>query len=321
MKNHLTGFFFSIFVHTFIFAGLYSGTIQGYFQTSKEQINTTLGGSPLLLSMDQFYITVATKTYQTAPAENKMETKKEIMEQPLPTPEQNQLVSATVTTKSKPPLNPVTEPKIEQEESQKPEIIKTKPEIQNEKEEIPQWLVMAQPDDTKNKTAIDYNSIKDKISGFREHSSIHEGTVSTIPDIESASFIAFTNGKVTNQGNGKGTTSNHGNAVSGEGTGNEKKLPNPKNVYKQKLRAQIGYYKKYPRRARRMGQEGNCIIKFMIFPDGSVKQIQMLHSSGYKLLDQAALKAIHSVNPFIPYSEDVSSSPMEFEIPVKFTLS
>lgn len=49
---------------------------------------------------------------------------------------------------------------------------------------------------------------------------------------------------------------------------------------------------KYPKRARRMGWEGTVVLSFSVDENGNVYDIQVIHSSGYPDLDQAAISAL-----------------------------
>ncbi len=49
---------------------------------------------------------------------------------------------------------------------------------------------------------------------------------------------------------------------------------------------------KYPKRARRMGWEGTVVLAFSVDENGNVYDIQVIRSSGYPDLDQAAIAAL-----------------------------
>ena len=59
----------------------------------------------------------------------------------------------------------------------------------------------------------------------------------------------------------------------------------------------------YPREAVRMGMEGKLVVKFVIGKDGSLKELKLLKSSGYKILDDEAINAIKDAAPFNPIPE------------------
>lgn len=50
----------------------------------------------------------------------------------------------------------------------------------------------------------------------------------------------------------------------------------------------------YPKRSLRLKQEGKVILKALINNEGSVIKIELSESSGYKLLDNAAIDAVRS---------------------------
>ena len=56
----------------------------------------------------------------------------------------------------------------------------------------------------------------------------------------------------------------------------------------------------YPRRAAAMGQEGSLLLRFTILKDGRLGGIKLLQSSGYRLLDQEAIRAVREAAPFNP---------------------
>ena len=55
--------------------------------------------------------------------------------------------------------------------------------------------------------------------------------------------------------------------------------------------------KHYPRRAQRRGQEGRTVIRFTVSPDGAISDLNIRHSSGHRLLDQAATHAVQGIAP------------------------
>lgn len=72
----------------------------------------------------------------------------------------------------------------------------------------------------------------------------------------------------------------------------------------------------YPRMARKMGWQGRVLISFVVCKDGSVKDIQIIESSGFKALDKNAVEVIQKVAPFP--KPPVSA---ELIIPVTYKLS
>jgi protein TonB len=75
----------------------------------------------------------------------------------------------------------------------------------------------------------------------------------------------------------------------------------------------------YPPRARRMGMEGEVLIRTRVLRNGRCDELELVQSSGYALLDQAAMEAIRKwrFRPALRGDEQVSS---RIEIPVRFRL-
>jgi len=61
----------------------------------------------------------------------------------------------------------------------------------------------------------------------------------------------------------------------------------------------------YPLEAQRNQWEGRLSLMFVVEADGSVSDIILIHSSGYTILDEAAIKAIKFASPFNPIPESI----------------
>ncbi len=76
----------------------------------------------------------------------------------------------------------------------------------------------------------------------------------------------------------------------------------------------------YPRRARLMGWEGTVVLRVIVSADGSVADVVIHRSSGYPLLDQAAVMAARS-RRFVPARDGGFTTSSVAEMPVKFVLT
>jgi protein TonB len=56
----------------------------------------------------------------------------------------------------------------------------------------------------------------------------------------------------------------------------------------------------YPERARLSGWEGKAILSFRLGADGQARDIEVVTSSGFPLLDRSAVSAVRRASPF-PY--------------------
>ena len=54
----------------------------------------------------------------------------------------------------------------------------------------------------------------------------------------------------------------------------------------------------YPRRAQRMGWSGRVVVSFDVAKNGHVRDIRIVKSSGFELLDSNLVETIRKVEPF-----------------------
>lgn len=76
----------------------------------------------------------------------------------------------------------------------------------------------------------------------------------------------------------------------------------------------------YPRRARRLGQEGIVLVQARLNTDGNVLEVRQASSSGFKLLDEAAMKAVRKWE-FVPARQQGKYVVSWVQVPVKFILN
>jgi protein TonB len=90
--------------------------------------------------------------------------------------------------------------------------------------------------------------------------------------------------------------------------------------YKAALRESIERNKGYPRRAVRMRQEGEVVVGFTIHRNGDIESLRIVESSGSRLLDKAAHRAVEKISGKLPFPEKLERERWEFTIPIKFAL-
>ncbi|MEQ1976917.1 energy transducer TonB [Xenorhabdus sp. SGI240] len=83
--------------------------------------------------------------------------------------------------------------------------------------------------------------------------------------------------------------------------------------YYARLRQEIERHKRYPRKAKRMKQQGIVTVNFTLLDDGTLTAAKVVNSSGNSTLDNAALDAINHAN-------SVGSIPTGIEPNVMLTL-
>ena len=81
--------------------------------------------------------------------------------------------------------------------------------------------------------------------------------------------------------------------------------------YMRMLKEKIESIWRYPKEAARLGMSGDLYIKFSIKKDGKLGEIDLLRTSGYKDLDEAAMKALKDAEPFWPLPADWEKDDLE----------
>ncbi|BET98674.1 TonB family protein [Xenorhabdus taiwanensis] len=78
--------------------------------------------------------------------------------------------------------------------------------------------------------------------------------------------------------------------------------------YYARLRQEIERHKRYPRKAKRMRQQGIVTVHFTLLDDGTLTAVRVVNSSGNSTLDNAALDAINNANSVGPIPAGTGSN-------------
>ncbi|GAA6151695.1 energy transducer TonB [Pseudoteredinibacter isoporae] len=70
----------------------------------------------------------------------------------------------------------------------------------------------------------------------------------------------------------------------------------------------------YPDEALRRGITGTLRAAVTLLPNGNVDKVEILHSSGQKLLDRAALQIVYLASPFAPFPSEIRKTTDKLEI-------
>lgn len=70
----------------------------------------------------------------------------------------------------------------------------------------------------------------------------------------------------------------------------------------------------YPIQARRRGIEGELRMLVALESDGSIREVKILQSSGYSLLDRAALRVVYLAAPYPPFGDALAAEADVLEI-------
>ncbi|MFT7218793.1 MAG: protein TonB [Candidatus Azotimanducaceae bacterium] len=70
----------------------------------------------------------------------------------------------------------------------------------------------------------------------------------------------------------------------------------------------------YPREARKSKLYGSLRLMVAVSPDGSLKEVEILESSGHKVLDDAAISIVRLAAPFAPFPDELRRTTDVLEI-------
>ena len=92
------------------------------------------------------------------------------------------------------------------------------------------------------------------------------------------------------------------------------------NDFYRKVGKQIAFAKIYPDFARKMGYQGKILVAFRIGKDGKILNLSVSQSSGYKILDEAALEAVKEAGPYPPIPNELNTRFLKLKIPISYAL-
>jgi protein TonB len=87
--------------------------------------------------------------------------------------------------------------------------------------------------------------------------------------------------------------------------------------YDGKVRAKLARAKRYPSSARRERAQGSVVVRFVVSANGGVSGVSIARSSGFAVLDEAAMDAVQRAAPF-PDTPDGNSK--RFMIPMEYNI-
>lgn len=124
----------------------------------------------------------------------------------------------------------------------------------------------------------------------------------------------------TGSGPGGATGLGSGEEGAGHGAVGEGPIEGPGDDYLDRLRRWLNKYKRYPDQAKKDKEQGHLVVAFTILRDGTVVDPRIEHSSGFPLLDQAALNMLHDASPVPPLPERYRASRLAVVLPVEFSI-
>lgn len=87
------------------------------------------------------------------------------------------------------------------------------------------------------------------------------------------------------------------------------------------VRLKIERHKKYPDIARVKNIEGRVVVRFVITPDGGIREVKIAKRSRNRALDLAALRAVQDAAPFPKPPRRLFKGEIPLELTIVFELT
>jgi|GEM_PF-1524187 len=90
--------------------------------------------------------------------------------------------------------------------------------------------------------------------------------------------------------------------------------------YSRGIQRKISSRKKYPKRAKRTGKEGQLTVRFTVLKSGEIEDLILVTKTPYEELNKAGLNAVKRAAPFPSLPEEIGEDYLVLELPFKFEI-
>ncbi|MEN7537048.1 energy transducer TonB [Aurantiacibacter flavus] len=111
-----------------------------------------------------------------------------------------------------------------------------------------------------------------------------------------------------------------GSANAGTGTGENPRAKADQADWISLVNSHLARRKRYPREARRVGQEGTPSVRFTVDRRGRVSNVSIVRSSGHQLLDDATVELVQRTAPFPAMPRSMQRDSMTITLPIEYSL-
>lgn len=93
------------------------------------------------------------------------------------------------------------------------------------------------------------------------------------------------------------------------------------NEYSSKMVLASYEHVRYPKRALKLNQQGTVMLEVILNRGGDLVSVDVLQSSSYPALDDAAIKAVQRTAPFPKMPDEITEDSIKFTLPFTFQIS
>ena len=90
--------------------------------------------------------------------------------------------------------------------------------------------------------------------------------------------------------------------------------------YQQELQLWLQKYKRYPRRLKRRGVEGEVLVAFTLDAEGRLLNEKIVRSSGESALDEAAVALLRAAEPMPAIPRALGVDQYRVEVPIRYSV-
>ncbi|HTT06045.1 MAG TPA: energy transducer TonB [Steroidobacteraceae bacterium] len=91
-------------------------------------------------------------------------------------------------------------------------------------------------------------------------------------------------------------------------------------LWEAAMSQKLEHFKRYPEDSRQRHEEDTVSLRITVSRSGEVLRVSVLHSRGFSLLDQEALRMVQLAAPLPPLPEELSGDRINVIVPVEFFL-
>lgn len=228
-------------------------------------------------------------------------------EKPVPNigPEQKEAVDSVASVAHPDTSHPTSEaPSSEQPISNKPQL--ERPLVTASKSSHPSEIAAVKPTSRKTNQAVTDTS---KASKQKQKVETQKQTTNASNQLNSAAQVETSAPQLD---------INKREQVQGVSGALSQHVQQIKLSWKQQLVVHLEQHKRYPRRAKRLRQQGSPLISFTMDRSGQVLGAKLVRSSGTDALDKEALDLVFRAMPLPTPPDEVTGATLTWTVPVRF---
>ena len=164
-------------------------------------------------------------------------------------------------------------------------------------------------------TQEEFNRLSPRVASVAQHTTFSTRTsiaAQQVPkDLTSSQKLGFKSAALPRKQPQSSPTGSNGENIN---------LDSVRGQFTGQVRQRIADAKYYPRIARRRGMEGQPVIAFTLTKRGGILETNLIQTSGFRLLDEAALEAVQQAAPYPEIPAELKTETYQFKLPISFIL-